>query len=400
LWPLLWRALRCSLLRLYPLSLTLLYPLLLHTLSLHVLTLLYALLLCALHLHVPALLLHTLGLHVLTLLLSTLHLHVPALLLNALRLHVPALLLGTLHLHIPALLLNALRLHVPALLLSTLHLHVSALLLNALRLHILTPALLLHLHVSALLLRTLCLYITTLLLDVLGLYVSALALNSCLHVPSLLLCPLRLHILTLTLRARLDVLTLALCLHPLAGILPDLRIPCHRIAAGLQGILLLYRIVSGDAALLIKRATVNPVHCGGCRMPMVKIGKLAPVMPCGLLVSQLRSGGSNVPFPHCGLFPRGRPCINTAGAVVAVVIIACITYKSPVDICISDNGTIYIPYCGIIHKSSAAPASAVKAYAAIPETVVNAAVVANANAPVTIVKSINAVHKAPVGRSP
>ena len=138
-------------------------------------------------------------------------------------------------------------------------------------------------------------------------------------------------------------------------------------------------------------------RCKFGRTPMIDGGKLLAVLCCCLLVLQLRGHGGNSLLTHGGGFGRQRPARDASRPVVAGtvnrdVVDAAVIHVSVVEVHIVDGTVIVEPV--------SAPIPALIADAAVAESVVNAAVVADMLAPKAVVVAIHAAEKSPISRRP
>ncbi len=153
-------------------------------------------------------------------------------------------------------------------------------------------------------------------------------------------------------------------------------------------------------SLRIISLSVYPRHCSFGRFTMVKTGKLGPVPHSVLLMRHLRICWLYMAFTGIGLLLSGWPRIYTATPVIANMVYCGIINNRSVNISIMYNGTVNIYYSRIIAKTITAPAAAVITVAAVTIPIVYTSIKTYVRPPITCVKTVIAIIKTPIWRSP
>ena len=138
-------------------------------------------------------------------------------------------------------------------------------------------------------------------------------------------------------------------------------------------------------------------RCKFGRPPMIDGGKLLAVLCCRLLVLQLRGHGRNALLTQCGVFRRQWLASDASRPVVAGTV-----HRGVVDAAVIhvNVGDVHIVDGAVIVETISAPIPALIADAAVAESVVNAAVVADILAPEAVVELIQAGGESPISRRP
>lgn len=120
---------------------------------------------------------------------------------------------------------------------------------------------------------------------------------------------------------------------------------------------------------------------------MIDRGKLLAVLCCRLLVLHLRGHRRNALLTQCGGFRRQRLASDASRPVVAGAVHRGVGDAAVIDV---NVGYLYVVDGAVIVETISAPIPALIAYAAVAESVVNAAVVADIWAPEAVVEAIDA----------
>ncbi len=123
------------------------------------------------------------------------------------------------------------------------------------------------------------------------------------------------------------------------------------------------------------------------RTPVVDGGELLVVLRRHTLVLQLRGHGRNALLPQCGGFGRHGSASDASGPVVAGAVVRSVGDGAVININVVD---VYIVDRTVIAETISGPVPALIADAAIAESIVNAAVVADIWAPKAVVEAIDA----------
>ena len=131
--------------------------------------------------------------------------------------------------------------------------------------------------------------------------------------------------------------------------------------------------------------------------PVIDGGKLLAVLCCRVLVLQLRGHGRNALLAQCRVFRRQWPASDASRAVVAGTV-----YRGVVDAAVINVnvGNVHIVDGTVVVETISAPIPALIADAAVAESIVNAAVVADILAPEAVVEAIHAGGESPISRRP
>jgi len=123
---------------------------------------------------------------------------------------------------------------------------------------------------------------------------------------------------------------------------------------------------------------------------------------CYMLILPLRRHRRSMGFVHGGkLLRRGTGIQAAAPANIAHTIInGDVVDVGPVDVDIADNGDVHVVDGSVVPEVAALPVAAIVAVADVAEAVVDAAIEADVNAPVTVVPVVAVAVVAPVARRP
>jgi len=135
--------------------------------------------------------------------------------------------------------------------------------------------------------------------------------------------------------------------------------------------------------------------------PMVLSIRLCWVGLCRVLVLPLRGHRWSMGLAHGHkLLRRGTGIQSAAPANIAHAIIGDVVDVGPVDIDIAHARTVHVIDRSVVPKMAALPVAAIVAVADVAEAVVDAAIEADVNAPVTVVPVVAVAVVAPVARRP
>src|SRR5271156_1097694 len=156
-----------------------------------------------------------------------------------------------------------------------------------------------------------------------------------------------------------------------------------------------------DALLLIFGALTDVAHRGIRGFAMICGGEVGAILTGRVFVGHLFRGRLNVSFICRSAFLGRGDGGGAAGAAVEAGADADVfmDHGAINESVVHDRG-VYVDDCGVVREMSTAPFTAREAYAAVTESVINAAVEADVGTPVACMPTINATREAPVAGSP
>jgi len=105
-------------------------------------------------------------------------------------------------------------------------------------------------------------------------------------------------------------------------------------------------------------------------------------------------------FVRPGFLLRSRASLHSAMAAVECHMAVVVHDHRSVDVNVGDVHRIHTHHCGVVEERAATPFAAKKSYAAVTESVVNAAIESDVRSPIAGMPQIDAVAPTPVTRSP
>ena len=133
---------------------------------------------------------------------------------------------------------------------------------------------------------------------------------------------------------------------------------------------------------------------------MVHIGKSTPVLMRRLPVLRLHRCRRDMMIMHRGFLRSVRPCLYTTRPAIEARPGVVVDDHRPVDIGIVDHSGIDTRDSRVIPEMPAIPFPATITYAAIPTSIVDAAIEPYMRAPVTGMPGINTSTPTPIAGSP
>src|SRR5208283_5631449 len=141
----------------------------------------------------------------------------------------------------------------------------------------------------------------------------------------------------------------------------------------------------------------GPRRCKNGRAPLIDGGKLLAVLCCRPLILQLRGHRRNALLTQGGCFGRQRLASDASRPVVAGAVHRGVVDGAVIDVNVGD---VHIVDGTVIVETISAPVPALIAGAAVTESIVNAAVVADIWAPEAVVVAIHPAEKSPISGRP
>jgi len=124
------------------------------------------------------------------------------------------------------------------------------------------------------------------------------------------------------------------------------------------------------------------------------------ILACCMLMLGLGRHRRLVLFVRPGFLLRSRASRHATPAAVECHVAVVVHDHRSVDVNVGDVDRVHTRHCAVVEESAAAPFAAKKSYAAVAESVVNAAIESDVRSPVAAMPQIDAVAPTPVTRSP